>query len=602
MTGFLFLDKDEGMTSFLAAKRAARLLGIKKAGHTGTLDPMATGVMVVALNGATRFIELIDDHDKGYKASFVLGKTTDTLDITGKVLSENEVSVSAKDVEAVLSGFIGEISQLPPMYSAIKKDGVRLYDLARKGIEVERESRLVKIHSLTLTKADDEKHEYEIEVFCSKGTYIRTLIDDIGKKLSCGAVMTSLRRIRANSVSIEDCVTLAELEKAAAEGKASDYIVSTDRMLDYKKISISSAQARRFSNGGELDAARLRGSKEPGLYRVYSPEGDFLGVGELDESITRLSVKRVYVSSEKNNNEKRKGSAVALGFFDGLHQGHRAVLDLALKKAKEKDLTPCVTVFDVHPQKAISGVAPSMLMSDSYKREKLSAMGFELFDFEFYQGMNYTPEEFEEKILLGKLNAKVITCGRDFRYGKNGMGNFRSLSENMAKKGVEVFAVEPVLYQQETVSSTAIRKLISDGDITKANKMLGYDFTYKFEVIKGDGIGRAFGFPTINQFFPEGYTVPRFGVYVSVALIDGKKYPSVTNVGVRPTVSGKELRSETCILDFSGDLYGKEVEVSLMEYLRPEEKFSDIEALKQAIDKDIKNARKVFKVFDNEEA
>ncbi len=601
MTGFIFLDKPEGMTSFLAAKKAARLLGIKKAGHTGTLDPMATGVMVVALGGATRFIELIEDHDKGYRATFVLGKTTDTLDITGTVLTEKEVFARVSDVQRVLSTFEGEISQLPPMYSAIKKDGVRLYDLARQGIEVERQERLVKIHSIRLISSDEKKQEYEIEVFCSKGTYIRSLIDDIGKALSCGAVMTSLRRIKANSVTIDRCVKLEDIEEAVNQGRTGQLIAPTDSLLGYEKIRVSSPQARRFSNGGELDTARFGGKKEPGLYRVYSPEGDFLGIGEIGEDKKQLSVRKVFVCEKNNLNEKRPASVVALGFFDGLHRGHRAVLDAALKKAEEKKLTAYVTMFDIHPQKAITGNAPPMLMTDSFKRDKLRELGFEIFDFNFCQGMNYTPEEFEEKILIGRLNAVVITCGSDFRYGKNGAGNLESLQKRMGERGIEVSAVEPVLWEDEVISSTVIRRLIAEGNIRKANEMLGYDFSYKFKVKKGDGLGKAFGFPTINQYFPEGCTVPRFGVYASVVCVDGKAYPSVTNVGVRPTVSGKELRSETCILDFNGDLYGKEVEVSLREFLRPEEKFPDVEALRRAIERDIKNARKVFQVFDDEE-
>lgn len=295
MTGFVFLDKDEDMTSFVLAKRTGKIFSEKKAGHTGTLDPMATGVMVVALGGATRFIELINSHDKSYKAKFVLGKTTDTLDITGKVLTETEVQAKREDVERILADFKGEISQLPPMYSAIKKDGVRLYDLARKGIEIEREERKVTIYSLTLTDADEEKNEYEIEVSCSSGTYIRSLISDIGQALSCGAVMTSLRRTKANGISVSCCHTLAELESLKEKGELSKALIKVDSFISYPAIRVSEAQAKRFSNGGALDTNRFGGKKETGFYNVYSPDGDFLGIGEIDERKTELSVKRVYV-------------------------------------------------------------------------------------------------------------------------------------------------------------------------------------------------------------------------------------------------------------------------------------------------------------------
>lgn len=295
MDGFVFLDKGEGMTSFVASARVRRILGVKKAGHTGTLDPMATGVLPVAISGATRFIELIKSHDKSYKAKFILGKTTDTLDITGKVTGEYPVKVTKNDVLAALDNFKGEITQLPPMYSAVKKDGVRLYELARQGKEIEREIRKVTIYSLSLCSYSEDTAEYEIDVSCSSGTYIRSLIADIGESLGCGAVMTSLRRTMANAITLDRCYSLDELEQLKSQGNLAKAIVSVDKFLDYDKITVSQAQAKRFSNGGELDFLRLKDKKSPGLYCVYSPENDFLGIGEIDPEQTTLSVKKVYV-------------------------------------------------------------------------------------------------------------------------------------------------------------------------------------------------------------------------------------------------------------------------------------------------------------------
>ena len=295
MTGFVYLDKGEGMTSFFAASRLRRIFGMKKIGHTGTLDPMATGVLPVALGGATRFIELIPSHDKAYRASFRLGTTTDTLDITGEVLSESEVSSTAADVENVLGKFRGEISQLPPMYSAIKKDGVRLYTLARQGIEVEREERRVTIYRLEMTRADEENNEYEIEVECSNGTYIRSLISDIGEALGCGAVMTKLRRTKANGIDESRCFTVEMLEKMKEEGRLTEAVEAVDEILSYSKIKVSEAQTKRFSNGGSLDCNRFGGDKTPGLHCVYSNEGAFLGIGEIDADGQVMTARKVYV-------------------------------------------------------------------------------------------------------------------------------------------------------------------------------------------------------------------------------------------------------------------------------------------------------------------
>lgn len=295
MTGFVFLNKPEGMTSFFAASRLRRIFSMKKIGHTGTLDPLATGVLPVALGGATRFIELIESHDKAYRATFILGKTTDTLDITGKVLSENEVTVTKKDVEEVLSFFRGEIKQFPPMYSAIKKDGVRLYDLARQGIEIEREERDVTIYSLELVKADEKNNEYIIDVSCSSGTYIRSLVSDIGERLSCGAVMTALQRTSANGTDIKECVSLEELEALKEEGMLEKAVVPVWEFIKYPAVTVSDSQAKRFKNGGELFLDRVRGLSESTYFNVFSPEGAFLGIGEKDTEAGLLKVKRVYV-------------------------------------------------------------------------------------------------------------------------------------------------------------------------------------------------------------------------------------------------------------------------------------------------------------------
>ena len=295
MTGFVFVNKPQGITSFAASAKLRRIFGEKKTGHTGTLDPMATGVLAVALGGATRFIELIESHDKAYRAAFVLGKTTDTLDITGKVTAKKSVSAKKADVEKALEAFKGNIKQLPPMYSAIKKDGVRLYDLARQGIEIEREERTVTIYSLSLVSADEEANEYTIDVSCSAGTYIRSLISDIGESLGCGAVMTALERTNANGVDISVCHTFEELEEMKQNGTLEKALVSVDKMINYEKLTVSEAQAKRFSNGGELDLVRVKGAKKDGYYNVYSPEGAFLGIGESSNAEGVLKVRKVYV-------------------------------------------------------------------------------------------------------------------------------------------------------------------------------------------------------------------------------------------------------------------------------------------------------------------
>ena len=295
MTGIILLDKPKDITSFGAVARVRRICSEKKCGHTGTLDPMATGVLTVMLGGATRFIELLPSHNKAYRASFRLGTTTDTLDITGKVLETREVNASAGDVREKIKDFVGEISQLPPMYSAVSVDGQRLYDLARQGIEVERKPRQVTIFSIDILSESEETNEYEIHVECSSGTYIRTLISDLGEALGCGAVMTELRRTKANGFEIEKAVTLEELEEAVNNGRIEDVLIPVDKALEeYPVIKVSEAQAKRFRNGGELSLERLKYPRMLGYFRIYDPAGNFIGIGEIGQKDC-LEIKRVFM-------------------------------------------------------------------------------------------------------------------------------------------------------------------------------------------------------------------------------------------------------------------------------------------------------------------
>lgn len=296
MTGIILIDKPEGMTSFVAAARVRRLTGVKKTGHTGTLDPMATGVLPVMLGGATRFCELLPSHDKAYIATLKLGTVTDTLDITGEVLETHEVTASRDDFESVLGNFVGDIEQVPPMYSAISQNGVRLYKLARQGIEVERESRTVTISKARLLDCDEENGEYTIEVECSSGTYIRSLVSDIGEVLGCGAVMTALRRTKANGFPISECITLEELEVLCEVGELESRVIPTEKALDaYRFIGVTAPQAQRFKNGGELnlDRMHLDDPVEGELVRINAPDGEFLGMGEVSNG--QMKIKRLLV-------------------------------------------------------------------------------------------------------------------------------------------------------------------------------------------------------------------------------------------------------------------------------------------------------------------
>lgn len=257
---------------------------------------MATGVLPVMLGGATRFSQYLPTHDKAYRAKILLGTVTDTLDITGTVLQKNPVNVSVNRLNEVVNRFVGSINQLPPMYSAVSKDGVRLYKLARQGIEIEREARNVVIHYIKLLDVPDENNEFEIEVSCSAGTYIRSLAADIGSELGCGATITALRRIEANGISIDKTVTLETVQQFADNGRINELITPCDEMLRcYPAVNISEKQTVRFENGGELDLKRIKGEKSDGFRRVYSPEKKFLGLGRISLADGTLYVEKKLV-------------------------------------------------------------------------------------------------------------------------------------------------------------------------------------------------------------------------------------------------------------------------------------------------------------------
>lgn len=297
MTGLICLNKPKEITSFSAVAKVRGITREKKCGHTGTLDPMATGVLPIMLGGATRFIDFLPDSDKGYVAEFKLGVVTDTLDITGEVLEENNFSVTKEEMKSVLLNFKGTISQIPPMYSAVSVDGQRLYDLARKGIEVERQARKVEVKELELLEFDEETGIGKIEVLCSKGTYIRSIIDDFGKKLGCGATMISLVRTKAMGIDLSECIFLEDLQNIKdTSNDFSSVVVSVEKLFEcYPQIFVSEAQSHRFSNGGSLMRDRLKKNLKDGIYRVYSNEKIFLGLGELSEqdlNVKRLLTKR----------------------------------------------------------------------------------------------------------------------------------------------------------------------------------------------------------------------------------------------------------------------------------------------------------------------
>lgn len=282
MDGIINVHKEKGFTSHDVVAKLRGILHQRKIGHTGTLDPDATGVIPVCIGRGTKVCELLTDKAKTYVAVVRLGVITDTQDMTGEILEERSVSVSLEEIKQTVAGFVGEIMQIPPMYSAIKVNGKRLYELARQGVEVERKARKITIYSCEVTDYAPDKNEFTIEVHCSKGTYIRTLCHDIGEKLSCGASMASLVRTKVDCFLLEQAHTLDEIEAIFKAGNIEEIMVPVDSVFEkYPSVTVSEKGLHFLKNGNVVQVKFCQSEVELSngdLVRMYDENQRFYAV------------------------------------------------------------------------------------------------------------------------------------------------------------------------------------------------------------------------------------------------------------------------------------------------------------------------------------
>lgn len=281
ISGVLIINKPGGITSHDVVNKIRRLYNTKRVGHTGTLDPMATGVLVILVGRAAKAAEYITAADKRYRAGLLLGITTDTGDITGKILTQTDILPDAAGVEAAVRRFTGDIMQMPPMYSALKVNGRKLVDLARKGIEIEREARPVSIYSLAVRPLSGAKGEYSLDVHCSKGTYIRTLCEDIGAELGCGGTMNRLERTSTGNFSIDSAFSTEQVEAMTAEERIGALLPAEEMFMIYPALNLNGFLAKLAGSGAEIYQSKTETCyKEGERIRIYDKEG-FLALGEV---------------------------------------------------------------------------------------------------------------------------------------------------------------------------------------------------------------------------------------------------------------------------------------------------------------------------------
>ena len=301
MNGALIINKDKWKTSFTIVNELRRITNIKRIGHMGTLDPLATGVLPILIGNATKAQVFIQDHDKEYIATMKFGMKTDTLDITGNVIFTNNIKIDEPSFIKVLDKFKGRIKQKPPMFSAIKKNGQKLYELARRGEFIDLEERDIEIFNIDIINFDYLNQTASIKVACSKGTYIRSLCSDIGNELNSCATLTDLIRTKACGFKIEDSYTIEEFKEIYnnSHDAFKNCIIKIEDLFDYPRISVSERQSVRFKNGGGLSIDRInvdQALKDEDIFSVYDNNNkEFLGLGKISLSKDELSVLKIFV-------------------------------------------------------------------------------------------------------------------------------------------------------------------------------------------------------------------------------------------------------------------------------------------------------------------
>ncbi len=281
MNGIILIDKPQGWTSHDVVGKLRGILHERRIGHSGTLDPLATGLLVVFIGRATRAAEFAEADRKEYVAGLRLGMNTDTQDITGRIISKETDIPDEPEVRIAIERFRGELEQIPPMYSAVKIGGKKLYELARKGESIERKPRHITIFGLEITGRSD--NDYILDVVCSKGTYIRTLCHDIGAALGCGGCMSSLRRTKSGVFSVDNAYTIAEIQEAADRGEEEKLLLPIDTLFaGYTKLSVDADSEKKLKNGCIINT-----SSPDGRFRVYSEDGEFLLLGDVKGGVMK---------------------------------------------------------------------------------------------------------------------------------------------------------------------------------------------------------------------------------------------------------------------------------------------------------------------------
>ncbi|MDA3872924.1 MAG: tRNA pseudouridine(55) synthase TruB [Kiritimatiellae bacterium] len=537
--GILLVDKPKDWTSHDVVGFIRGRYRLAKVGHGGTLDPMATGLLVILLGKGTKSSDAVMQGKKVYEGTYTLGSTTNTQDAEGQIEESRPLpeGLNRETLDALLPPFTGDILQTPPMVSAIKKDGVPLYKLARKGEVIEREPRPVTIYSYEII--DVRLPEVDVRIVCSKGTYVRTLAHDFGQALGCGAHLSALRRTSSGTFSVSDAIEVEAL-----------------RDLDLESLK-----------------PRILPVKVP-LPRTESSTSTPVLTESLDAVPSPTSP-----------------LVLAIGAFDGLHLGHRAVLETASATASERNARLGILRFHPHPSRILyPEKAPPLLCSEARIQELLQELGVHIhlrlpFSKELAQ---QEPEAFLEVLFTSLPGLQGVIVGSNWRFGYQGRGDVDLLREAAQARDITVRIAEDTHWKDERISSTRIRKALLSGDIPSANGMLGRPFRLRGTVGHGRKFGRELGFPTANFLIDTHMLLPPPGVYAMKAHIQSGSYNGAGYITHDPGMV------EVHLLDFEGDLYDQEVAVDLIAYQRPATPLSESQVLRERIAQDVQDIRRLL--------
>lgn len=667
-SALIAIDKPAGMTSHDVVSRVRRAVGERRVGHAGTLDPAATGVLVVGIGQATRLLGLLTLDRKGYRATFALGSETTTDDAEGEVTRSAEVPAelisSGCRAAGLVEALVGEHDQVPPAFSAVSVGGRRAYDAARAGEAIELAPRHVRVFSARLLGLDAEARTWDVELDVSKGTYVRSIARDLGRELGCYAHVSGLRRTFSGPVTLADCLSLEELEAGGA-ALAQERALDPTRALGLAERPVDLGEVASVTNGRPVPLGTARDAyathvPAPGERVCLTWDHALVGIWERRgrSLVCQVNFPQGIVGveptlSDMGPEEPLRPAAVArlaqdalvprpepvstaefslpglsaagtlcvrgavasaplvwqgrepdpawilggdrrfvcaIGAFDGLHRGHRALLARARERADELGCRLAAVTFDPDPSRVLSAEPSPDLLSPEERGAFLLAAGADaLVTFRFTPEFAALPYERFVREALGELvDVRAIVVGSDFRLGAGGAGDVSALARLGDEAGFDVIGLRLADAGGVPISATRARALLAEGRVEGAAGLLGRCHAVTGTVEHGRGEGTSFGFPTANVRVREGSCLPAEGVYAGLVCVDGaaRAWPAAINVGMPRTFSpGQEGEAflEATLLGFSGDLYGARVSVVFVRWLREPRAFETLEELERVV-------------------